>query len=175
MAHTADVVRFFTAQHDVDDRFIQLVRYEHGLCAFLEQSALLRSGLRVLDAGCGTGALTLALDEALRRRGFAANCLDAFDLTPAMLRRFQDKCESRGVQIRTTQANVLELDRMGPDWADYDLIVSASMLEYVPRQRLVAALAALRNRLAEGRKLLADSGCHRSACADHPESADNRR
>lgn len=38
---------------------------------------------------------------------------------------------------------------MGPDWADYDLIVSASILEYVPRQRLVEALAALRNRLAE--------------------------
>ena len=29
-----------------------MVGYEQGLRAFLEQSSLLRSGLRVLDAGC---------------------------------------------------------------------------------------------------------------------------
>lgn len=155
MTNTADVVRFFTARHGVYDRFIQLAGYEYGLRTFFEQSPLLRSGLRVLDAGCGTGAVTLALHAALRRRGFETTSLDAFDLTPAMLRRCHDKCQSRGIQIRTTQANVLELDRTAPDWTGYDLMVSASMLEYVPRERLVEALAALRLKLAdEGRLVL---------------------
>ncbi len=50
----------------------------------------------MLDAGCGTGALTLALPEALRRKGFETKSLDAFDLTPAMLGMCHEKCESRG-------------------------------------------------------------------------------
>ena len=154
MTNPTDVIDLFTAKHGVYDRFIQMVGYEQGLRAFLEQSSLLRSGLRVLDAGCGTGALTLALHEAIRLRGFETKSLDAFDLTPAMLGSFQGKCESRGIQIRTMQANVLELDRMAPDWSDYDLIVSASMLEYIPRERLAEALAGLRSRLANGGHLL---------------------
>ena len=154
MTSTLDVVRFFTAQHGVYDRFIGLVGYEEGLQTFLEQSPLLRSGLRVLDAGCGTGALTLALYEALRRRGLEPKVLEAFDLTPAMLRRFDEKCQSRGIQIRTTPADVLALDRMAPGWTDYDLVVSASMLEYIPRERLAEALAGLRSKLATGGHLL---------------------
>lgn len=153
MTNTPEVVRFFTAQHGVYDRFIQLVGYEHGLRTFFEQSALLRSGLRVLDAGCGTGALTLALHEALRRKGFEPQSLNAFDFTPAMLHGFQEKFESRGIEIRTAQADVLELDRMIPEWTDYDLIVSASMLEYVPRERLAEALAGLRRKLADDGRL----------------------
>jgi hypothetical protein len=46
MAKTADVVRFFTAKHDLYDRFIQWVGYPQGLRTFLEQSHLLRSDLR---------------------------------------------------------------------------------------------------------------------------------
>lgn len=154
MTNTADVVRFFTAQHGVYHRFIQLVAYEHGLRTFFERSPLLRSGLRVLDAGCGTGAVTLALHEALRRRGFQPRSLDAFDLTPAMVGRFLDTSERRGIQVRTTQANVLELDRMATDWTDYNLVVTASMLEYVPRERLAEALSALRTKLADDGSLI---------------------
>jgi cyclopropane fatty-acyl-phospholipid synthase-like methyltransferase len=41
-----------------------------------------------------------------------------------------------------------------PNWTDYDLIVSASMLEYIPRERLAEALAALRDRLADDGRLV---------------------
>jgi cyclopropane fatty-acyl-phospholipid synthase-like methyltransferase len=44
----------------------------------------------------------------------------------------------------------LESATLPPAWRDYDLVVSASMLEYVPRQRFVAALGALRARLRPG-------------------------
>jgi cyclopropane fatty-acyl-phospholipid synthase-like methyltransferase len=46
---------------------------------------------------------------------------------------------------------VLRLDGLPGGWSDYDLVVSASMLEYVPRERFASALAGLR-------KLLRDDG-----------------
>jgi SAM-dependent methyltransferase len=155
MANAGDVVRFFTAQHDAYDRFIQWVGYPQGLRTFLEQSHLLRSDLRVLDAGCGTGALTIALHEALQRKGYVPRAIEAFDLTPAMLNHLHKNLERRGIPpIATTQANVLQLDGLPPEWTDYDLVVSASMLEYIPRERLAEALAGLRSKLAHGGHLL---------------------
>lgn len=141
VTNTNDIVCLFTAKHRVYDRFIQMVGYPRGLRSFFEHSPLLRSGLRVLDAGCGTGAVTIALHQALVRRDIAPSAIDAFDLTPAMLNHFHDKLESRGIQqIATTQANVLQLDQLPHGWTDYDLIVSASMLEYGRRFRALTLL-----------------------------------
>jgi cyclopropane fatty-acyl-phospholipid synthase-like methyltransferase len=67
-----------------------------------------------------------------------------------MLAQFQAELDSRGVsKVHLLQANVLELDQqLPPSWCNYDLIVSASMLEYVARSQLVQALSALGDRLA---------------------------
>jgi cyclopropane fatty-acyl-phospholipid synthase-like methyltransferase len=40
------------------------------------------------------------------------------------------------------------------DWTGYDLIVSASMMEYLPRERLSDALAGLGSRLVDGGTLV---------------------
>lgn len=67
--------------------------------------------------------------------------IEAFDLTLAILQRFQEKAWQRGIErLQTTQANVLQADRLPAGWTNHDLIVSASMLEYVPRERLAEAL-----------------------------------
>jgi len=152
----SDPSRLFSEKHGSYARFIRFVRYPQGIRAFFLRSPLLRSGLRVLDAGCGTGIVTLALRDALLRRGLTPGPLHAFDLTPAMLDRFRHTLLIRAIEgVETAQANVLELDSLPDAWAEYDLIVSASMLEYVPRHRLADALRGLRGRLREdGRFLL---------------------
>ena len=151
VAVTTDPHRLFTERHAAYVRFIRLVRYPQGLRAFFLASAVLRANLRVLDAGCGTGVVTLALRDALMRRGFSPRSLHALDLTPAMLDQFRGTLQRRGIDgIELTQADVLHLDALPASWTDYDLIVTASMLEYVPRDRLVEALAGLRARLSSG-------------------------
>ena len=152
----ADLVPLFTGRGGSYVRFIRAVRYPQGLQAFFLRSPLLRSGLHLLDAGCGTGVLTLAFREALLRRGFTPGAIHAFDLTPAMLERFRTTLRKRHIDgVDLEQANVLQLETLPGAWKDYDLIISASMLEYVPRDRFAIALGNLRARLtAEGRLLL---------------------
>jgi cyclopropane fatty-acyl-phospholipid synthase-like methyltransferase len=145
-----DASRLFSEKHESYVRFIRAVRYPQGLRAFFLRSPLLRSGMRVLDAGCGTGVVTLALRDALVSRSLSLGPMHAFDLTPAMLERFRATLARRGIQgVETVQANALELDALPESWRGYDLIVSASMLEYVPRERFAEALRALRSRLHE--------------------------
>jgi SAM-dependent methyltransferase len=132
--------RLFSEKHATYARFIAFVHYPQGLRAFFRRSSLLRSGIRVLDAGCGTGAATLAIHDALVQRAATPGRLDAFDLTPAMLDRFRKTLETLGITlVEARQANVLEMDTLPTAWTNYDLIVTASMLEYLPRERLSEA------------------------------------
>ena len=143
-----DARELFGERHAEYDRFIRLVRYRQGLRAFFVRSSVLAPGLRVLDAGCGTGAVTFALREALVRRQLAPGPHHAFDLTPAMLDDFRRALAAAGVVgVETRQADVLQLTALPDSWRNYDLIVSASMLEYVPRRRFAQALEGLRERL----------------------------
>ena len=47
------------------------------------------------DAGCGFGVVTFALLDALRKKNFDYRGVDAFDLTRAMLVRFQQTLDAR--------------------------------------------------------------------------------
>jgi ubiquinone/menaquinone biosynthesis C-methylase UbiE len=108
----------------------------------------LRPGLRILDAGCGSGVATLALRSALEARAMPARAIDAFDLTPTMLDRFRATLSASRIEgVRLVQADVLQLDTLPRAWSGYDLVVTASMLEYVPRSSLRSALRALHGRL----------------------------
>jgi len=155
-SHTLVVEKLYTEKLTAYQRFISFFRSRDAQRALLVSSRLLRPNLRILDAGAGFGTATFALLDALRRRNIAPETIDGFDLTPAMLARFQRELDSRGItQVRLKRANVLELDHQLPSsWSNYDLIISASMLEYVARPDLSNALSALRARLAPHGTLL---------------------
>jgi len=146
----------FTQRSRSYERFVRVVRYPQGIRAFFSGSSLLRPGLHILDAGCGTGVVTLALREALSSRRLSLGPMQGFELTPAMLERFHQILQSRGIDgVSIVQGDVLELDALPRSWSHYDLIVSASMLEYLPRDQLVAGLSGLRALLnPEGSLLL---------------------
>lgn len=85
-------------------------------------------GARVLDAGCGTGTLTLALLRTLR----VPVKLTALDLSlssMAAARRYVEKDRRRDQKVQFTQGNILSLP-----FADesFDLILTSGVLEYVP-------------------------------------------
>jgi len=151
----SEVQQFFSTRTETYNSFISAFRYPQGIRALLQASDLLRPGLRVLDAGCGSGVVTFALIEAMTRRGLKYESIHAFDLTPAMLSRFQTSLNTCGINdVQLRQADVLALDQLPQSWIEYDLILSASMLEYLPKNELPLALAELRKRLSPNGSLL---------------------
>ena len=150
------VQELYTRRIDHYGSFIDAFRSPQGTRALLRRSHLLRAGLRVLDAGCGFGMVTFAFLEALRERNLDYEKIDAFDLTPAMLARFHSELETSGVtRVQLQQADVLALGTLPSSWTNYDLIVSASMLEYLPKRDFPRALAGLRARLTPDGHILA--------------------
>jgi ubiquinone/menaquinone biosynthesis C-methylase UbiE len=155
MYPASDPKRLYTQRSRSYVRFVSFVGYAQGLRAYFLRSPLLRSGLHVLDAGCGTGIVTLALRQALLSRGFSPGVLRGFDLTPKMLEAFQQTLRTQAIEgVSVVQADVLQLDALPVDWNGFDLIVSAAMMEYIPRKSLLDALSELRSRLNEAGSLL---------------------
>ena len=125
-----DVKQLYTEKIDTYLSFNSVFRSPQALQAFFEAYDYLRSDLRVLDAGCGTGTAALALLRALQRRNLDYQTLHAFDLTPAMLARFREHLTQQQISnVYLREANVLELERLPPSWTNYDLIVSVAMLD----------------------------------------------
>ncbi len=128
------------------DRFAQLYDltfklngYERTLVRYLrEQNLPLPAAARVLDAGCGTGLLTLALMRALRRPAR----ISAVDLSaPSLLKARQAVGSARPElphKVSFTQGNVLSLP-----FADgaFSFVVTSGALEYVPLADGLAELA----------------------------------
>ena len=141
---SAAIERFFSANAHAYERFINAFRYGAGLREFLRSCGYVRPGAKVLDAGCGTGALTRAMHQIAMRRSTSAITFHAFDLTPAMTALLQEWRQPRETNdIAIQHANVLQLETLPATWRDYDLIVSSAMLEYLPKHELVRALRSL--------------------------------
>ena len=134
--------------------FFTLLRYHQGLHAVLSKANLLKPGMKVLDAGCGSGAVTKALQSIAQKQKISGITFHGFDLTQAMLDQFKVWINNNKINaIELQQADVLDLTQLPQHWNNYDLIVSSAMLEYLPKDKLVTALGNLKKLLKSGGRM----------------------
>lgn len=126
----------FTSLYDLMFRFNG---YGRSVERYLRESRLpLPAGARILDAGCGTGLLTLALLNVLERTAR----ITAVDLSARSLHTARRAVGKSGMaprhQISFIRANVLHLP-----FADdsFDFVLTSGVLEYVPLRAGMAELA----------------------------------
>lgn len=100
-----------------------------------------RSGLRILDVGCGTGVMAAALTRYGRVDGNDLSA-GAVALAAALV-----------PEARFRAGRLEDVDFTGP----YDLITLFDVLEHVPREERGALLGALAERLAPGGTLFAST------------------
>lgn len=123
--------------------------------AFFRQYDFLRSPLKVMDAGCGTGVVTRILYKVLHEKGWKSVQFDAFDLTQPMLDIFMQEIRHQGLEhIELAQADVLKPDSLPAGWSGYDLVVSSALLEHIPEPLIDRALKNLQGLLKPGGVLL---------------------
>jgi SAM-dependent methyltransferase len=111
------------------DLTFKLNGYGKSLDQYFEQHPLpVSENARVLDAGCGTGTLTLALLRTLR----VPVKLTAIDLSSSVIstaRKYVGKENPNQQEVRFAQGNVMALP-----FADetFDVVVTSGVLEYLP-------------------------------------------
>jgi 2-polyprenyl-3-methyl-5-hydroxy-6-metoxy-1,4-benzoquinol methylase len=125
--------------------FIHFLGWGRELETFFQRSNYIRPDMKMLDAGCGTGIITRVIYQLAREKSYEGINFHAFDLTRNMLGIFQQWITENGANsIEIEQADVLEIESLPPHWKDYDLIVSSTMLEYIPKDKVLRALTNLK-------------------------------
>jgi SAM-dependent methyltransferase len=156
MKDRGSVQALYTERASIYERlFIDFLGWGKELKAFFQKSDYLRPDFKILDAGCGTGIITRVIYQLAGDKDYRGIRFHAFDLTQTMLAVFQQwitRHEAANIDLR--QSDVLELGVLPADWKEYDLIVSSTMLEYLPAEGVKAALGNLKTLLQSGGILL---------------------
>jgi ubiquinone/menaquinone biosynthesis C-methylase UbiE len=142
----ASTTRFPESPVSIYDRFTNLYDlmfringYGRSVERYLREIRLpLPAGARILDAGCGTGLLTLALLKVLERPAK----ITAVDLSARSLQTARRAVEKSGAdprhEISFIQANVLKLPLKDDS---FDFVLTSGVLEYVPLHAGMSELA----------------------------------
>ena len=69
---------------------------------------------------------------------------------------FREKLHKERIdEVEVVQADVLSLDTLPVHWENFDRVISAAMVEYLPKDHLVSKFSGIRSRLeGTGRVLL---------------------
>lgn len=96
-------------------------------------------GLRVLDAGCGTGALAVA---AVQRGAHVV----AIDLSPTLVHLAEQRWQAQAVELDTGLGGSLQFaagDMLGAEWGEFDHVVAMDSLIHYDAPDMVRALQGL--------------------------------
>lgn len=104
------------------------------------------AGERVLDVGCGTGGLVVALARAVGTGGRVCG----IDPSAAMVRSTRRKAEQAGVAVEVQAAAI---ERLPFETASFDRVYATLMLHHLPDDVLSAGLAEVRRVLVPGGRL----------------------
>ncbi|WP_199137124.1 class I SAM-dependent methyltransferase [Delftia sp. ASV31] len=110
--------------------------------AFIVRQLQIQPGMKVLDAGCGPGRVTLPLARAVGAQGQVL----AVDLQPAMLEQVAAKARAQGLENVRTQAVALGQGQLASE--QHDRAVMAAVLGEIPDRQ--AALADIFQSLRPG-------------------------
>ena len=145
MKENDSVQTLYTERASFYDRlFIDFLGWGKELHSFFQKSDYLHPKIKVLDAGCGTGIITRVLYQLAEGKHYQDIQFHGFDLTQSMLDVFQQWIGANHADnIELRQADVLELAGPPTHWREYDLIISSTMLEYLPPEKVKHALANL--------------------------------
>ena len=126
----------FTSLYDL---MFRINGYSRSVERYLREKPLpLPAGARILDAGCGTGLLTLAMLRVLERPA-SITAVDLSNRSLQTARRAVEKVHAKARhRISFTQANVLALPF--PD-ESFDFVATSGVLEYVPLREGFGELA----------------------------------
>jgi len=151
------VQKFYAKRASLYERlFVDFLGWGRELETFFRRSGYIQPDFKILDAGCGTGIVTRILYRLAQERGFEGVRFHAFDLTQNMLDIFQQWIATHGADnIELKQADVLEAHAFPSSWREYDLIVSSTMLEYLPEDKIMDALINLERLLSNNGIFLA--------------------
>ena len=156
METNKDAERLYTNKASLYQKvFIGYLNWGKELGKFFEKTSYIKSYMKVLDAGCGTGVVTKTLYEIAKKKGYLGIRFYGFDLTENMLRIFQQWIISaKAENIELAKADVLDVRSLPVEWNNLDLIISSTMLEYLPRDKVKDALVNLKNMLKPDGKLV---------------------
>ena len=89
----------------------------------------LQPGMRVLDAGCGPGRITIPLAQAMDPQGEVV----AIDIQPRMLQRAKDKAQAAGLTNIMFIETAIGAGRLGSN--QYDRVLLSTVLGEVPNRQ----------------------------------------
>ena len=129
-ANTADLIfQFKQMQKEGWKRFAPLEAFTTSTAALLVRFAGIRPGMRVLDAGCGTGVV------AITAARLGATVKGA-DLTPQLLDRARENAQIANVKVEWTEADVEQLP-FGD--GEFDAVLSQFAHMFAPRPQVAIA------------------------------------